>query len=95
MPVTALLATAGGLWVESVVCCVAFGWTSAVIPKTFQSCWSSPFLDLLLDVEQGFVGALLVCAVGVSGLLTSLFKPVVYEATTKPRELTGLLFIGS
>lgn len=61
--VTALLTTAGGVWVESLVCSVAFGWSRVGISKSFQSCCPSAFLILLLSLEQGFVGAFLVCAI--------------------------------
>ena len=73
---------------------VAFGRNSIVILKGFGLA-SLPLFWSFCYIDRDLLGFSWPVPVGVSGVLTSTFKPGIYEARSTSRELTSMLFIGS
>lgn len=90
-----MFVTTGGLWVESLVCSVAFGRTRVVISKAFSLVGLPLFWVSCSIWSRDLLGHFGQCLLVFLDLLTSLFKLGTDEATGNLRELTSMWFIGS
>lgn len=87
--------TTGGLWVESLVCFVAFGQTRVVISKAFGLA-GLPLSWISCSIcSRDLLGLFWSVPVGVSGFADFPLQTWMDEATSKLTELISMWFLGS